>query len=428
MSTEAGIDATLEIAGEMPPECPDWKRNLGVVWLAQFLSIMSFAFAIPFAPFYMQSELGISDPAAVKFWVAIFAAAAPLTLALFSPLWGMLADRVGRRPMLLRAYLGGAVILSLMGTARSVETLVLLRLCQGVFTGTITASQALVSAGTPKARGGAALGALSAAVFSGSMAGAFLGGWIAEFFGYRTAFYASGCLMLMAALLVLFGVRERFVRPSRQPAEPHPAPRDEAAPAVRSPFAIALPILLLMAAMAFTSSFDGAFLPLLVQEILGTVKGAALWTGSLQAVCGIAGILAGFSLGALADRSGPARIGQASAIGAGGFMLLTGMARWLPMLFAARFATVFCIGGLDPVFQVWLSRVTPDTCRGTVFGWAASAKSLGWMLAPLVGGAVAAAFGIRGVYLVGPALYLLLALLIAWVVRRMAANAASDAP
>jgi DHA1 family multidrug resistance protein-like MFS transporter len=397
----------------------EWKRNLWVVWLSQFMSIMSFAFAIPFVPFYMQEELGITDPGAVKFWVAVFAAAAPLTLALFSPLWGMLADRFGRRPMLLRAYLGGAVVLSLMGSVHSVEALVLLRLLQGVFTGTITASQALVSAGTPKARGGAALGALSAAVFSGSMAGAFLGGWISEVFGFRTAFYVSGFLMLAAALLVLFGVRERFVAPSR------PTELEAAAASLlpgRSPLSTAFPILLLMAAMAFTGSFDGAFLPLLVQDVLGTVKGAALWTGSLQAIGGIAGILAGFTLGTLADRAGPARIGRYSACGAGTFMFITGLSHWLPMLFAARFATVFCVGGLDPVFQVWLSRVTPEKCRGAVFGWAASAKSAGWMLAPVVSGMVAAAFGIRAVYLVGPVLYFMLVWLIAWVVRRMAAD------
>lgn len=397
---------------------PQWKRNLRVVWLAQFISIMSFAFAIPFAPFYMQQELGITDPVAVKFWVAMFAAAAPLTLALFSPLWGMLADRFGRRPMLLRAYLGGAVVLTLMGSVTSIGALVVLRLLQGVFTGTITASQALISAGTPKARGGAALGALSAAVFSGSMAGAFLGGWVSELFGFRVAFGVSGGLMLVAALLVLFGVKEEF-EPPQPPTEEELAATSTAD---RSPLTTAWPILVLMGAMTFVGSFDGAFLPLLVQEVLGTVKGAAMWTGTLQAIGCLAGIFAGFTLGALADRVGPAKIGKYSAMGAGSFMFVTGLAHWLPMLFAARFATVFCTGGLDPVFQVWLSRVTPARCRGSVFGWAATAKSVGWLFAPLAGGAVAAAYGIRAVYIVGPILYFLLAALILQVVKRMAAK------
>jgi len=390
-----------------------WRRNLQVVWLAQFISIMSFAFAIPFVPFYLQQELGIREPELVKYWVALFAAAAPLTLALFSPLWGMIADRYGRRPMLLRAYLGGAVVLSLMGTVTRVETLVILRLMQGMFTGTITASQALVSAGTPKARGGAALGALSAAVFSGSVMGAFVGGWVAELFGYRVAFFVSGSLMLAAAALVFFGVREQFVPPPEEPVSTETATSG-------SSLLAALPLLLLMGAMTFTGSFDGAFLPLLVQDVLGTVKGAALWTGSLQAVAGVAGIVAGFSLGALADRAGPARIGKYSAIGAGLFMFCTGLVHWLPVLFATRFATVFCTGGLDPVFQVWLSRVTPDRHRGSIFGWAATAKSVGWFFAPLAGGAVAAYGSIRAVYLVGPVLYLLLAGLISYVVRHMA--------
>jgi len=92
----------------------NWKTNLVVIWISQLLSIAGFFFALPFGPYYIQ-ELGVHDPAKIKFWVALFGAGPPLSLAVFSPIWGTLADRYGRRLMLLRANLGGAIILSLMG-------------------------------------------------------------------------------------------------------------------------------------------------------------------------------------------------------------------------------------------------------------------------------------------------------------------------
>lgn len=118
----------------------NWKRNLAILWIGQFLSIMGFQFGLPFAPYYIQS-LGITDPVALKMWVALFAAAAPLAFAVFSPIWGALADRFGRKSMLIRAYLGGALVLSLMGTVHHAESLITLRILQGALTGTVTATQ-----------------------------------------------------------------------------------------------------------------------------------------------------------------------------------------------------------------------------------------------------------------------------------------------
>ena len=190
----------------------NWKTNLVVIWISQLLSISGFFFALPFGPYYIQ-ELGVHDPAKIKFWVALFGAAPPLSLAIFSPIWGILADRYGRRLMLLRANFGGMIILCLMGTVQSVEALVALRLVQGVFTGTVVAAQTMVAAYTPEPRSGVALGSLSAAVFVGSMAGTFVGGMFAEYFGYRYAFFGSGILLLVAGLLVFFGAKEDFIRP-----------------------------------------------------------------------------------------------------------------------------------------------------------------------------------------------------------------------
>ncbi|MFA5043456.1 MAG: MFS transporter [Kiritimatiellia bacterium] len=389
-----------------------WKRNLVMVGLSQFFSMMGFSFAMPFAPYYIQ-QLGIIEPNELKMWLALFTAAAPLALAVASPIWGVLSDRYGRRLMLLRANFGGMLVLALMGVVTNVQMLVFLRLLQGVLTGTVNAAQTFVSVQSPPHRSGMVLGSLSAAIFSGSMLGAFAGGLFAESFGYRTAFLASGAFLLLAGLLIAFGTREEFVRPVEEEADS----MEVRARMFWGKIGPALPILALMAVMGFVLSFDGAWLPLLVQEIHGSLKGAAFWTGSLAAVGGIAGFLAGPIIGRFADRVAPPRIAKISAFGAGLMMLLVGLAHGFGMLFGARFGAIFCAGGLDPVFQIWLAKITPPSSRGFFFGWAVTTRSLGWMMAPLASGAVAWIFGLRAVFFAAAAFFFLLIPLIALIGR-----------
>jgi MFS transporter, DHA1 family, multidrug resistance protein len=66
-----------------------------------------------------------------------------VTLCLFAPIWGILADRYGRKVMVCRSMFGGAFILVFISMVRTVEQLVACRFLQGVFTGTVSASVAL---------------------------------------------------------------------------------------------------------------------------------------------------------------------------------------------------------------------------------------------------------------------------------------------
>jgi DHA1 family multidrug resistance protein-like MFS transporter len=391
----------------------NWKTNLAVIWVSQLFSIAGFFFALPFGPYYIQ-DLGVHDPARIKFWVALFGAAPPLSLAIFSPLWGMLADRYGRRLMLLRANFGAAVVLGAMSMVHSVEALILLRLLQGALSGTMIAAQAMVAAYTPERHSGMALGSLSAAVYSGSMTGTFLGGMLAEYFGYRPVFLASAILLLSAGLLIFWGAREDFRRPQTGP----PEKGKKAFADLRHVW----PILLLLGAMSFARQFETSFFPLLVQQMLGTLQGAALRTGALSAIAAVAGFLAGIVFGRLADLFRPSIIAQFAVVCAGLFMIFHGMAQTFLFVGAARFAMTFCAGGLDPLFQSWLARETPPEKRGAVFGWSATARSAGWFIAPLLSGLVAAGYGIRAIYFVGAFLYLLLLPLISWVGKHLAAN------
>jgi DHA1 family multidrug resistance protein-like MFS transporter len=390
----------------------NWKKNLVFVWLSQFLSIMGFAFAMPFVPYYMQ-ELGVTDPLKLKVWVAVFGAAAPLSLAVFAPIWGVIGDRYGRRLMLLRANLGGALFLCMMGTVHSVPALVLIRAMQGVLTGTMTAAQTMVSVHTPNHRSGFALGFLNSGVFSGGMAGAFCGGIFADAFGYRNAFFLASSFLVLASLLIMFGTAEEFAPPPRDERHGRERVRN-----TLSRLSLLFPLLLLLGLISLLRRFDHVFVPLLVQEIHGSVQGASTRMGALFAVGCAAGLLSGIVMGHLADRMHPARLGKVAALCGGLLMLPQALVRGLPMLFMLRSGMVLCVAGLEPAFQSWLAKNTPSEQRGFVFGWGATVRALGWGMAPLISGLVASGFGTRAIFVVGGTLFLLLAILLPVLIEK----------
>lgn len=377
---------------------------MALVWGSQFLSIMGFAFALPFAPYFLQQELGIVRHGELQFWVALFSASTAVTMGIAAPFWGLLADRYGKRVMLIRANLAGAVVMSLMGGVQTPGMLIVLRLLQGALTGTMTAAQAFLAGEMPHERRGLAVGGLSAAVFSGSMAGVSLGGFVADWLGYRAAFAASGILLLAAGLLVLCCTRETVV-PTARSHVPEGIPESARVHWRDLPAAL-YGVLAMFGAIAFVRQFDVAFLPLLVQEIHGSLQGVSLWSGGLNAFGSAAGLLAGLATGWLADRFNPLRVVIVAALVAAGFTGWQVFVESFAMLFPVRFGAVFFAGALEPALNAWLAKRVPESRQGVAFGLASTTRSIGWSIGPLLAGVVAAinlraVFGVAALGFVG---------------------------
>ena len=378
----------------------NWKKNLVFAWLAQFLATVGFCFSTPFIPFYIKS-LGVNDPATLNMWVALFTASGYFAFCIFAPVWGFLSDIYGRRIMMLRANFVCALLMIVMAFVPSPGWLVFVRFFVGMFSGTVTASQILVSANTPHAHRGFALGTMSSAVYSGMMGGTFLGGIIVDNFGYRNAFFASGITLVAAGLLVLVGVKEQFHKSSSLKEKLSKLE-------LKLPnFGIVWLILLLVLLMGFIGRFTSPYLPILVEKINGPIK-AATWTGVIASLSAFAGIISGSFLGWLADRTSPPKVAMWSALLAGLLLIPQGLANNLTLLTTASFGMVFFAGGLDPIFQIWLSKSTPDHKRGLFLGWASSAKSFGWFLCSLTSGAVAISLGVRWVYLCAAMMFIVM--------------------
>ena len=135
--------------GRMPrrrtwlPVLAAWERTAWVASATQFLTLVGFGFGLPFLPMYVQA-LGVTDRAQVAVWSGVISGSAALTMAVLAPIWGVLADRYGRKPMLVRAMIGGAFAVGAMGFVGNVWQLLGLRLIQGGVTGSQAAGAALI--------------------------------------------------------------------------------------------------------------------------------------------------------------------------------------------------------------------------------------------------------------------------------------------
>jgi len=224
-----------------------WQRTLLVMAIAQTFSILGFSFVVPFLPLYVQ-QLGVHGTTRITLWAALLSGGSAIGMAVASPIWGVLADRYGRKIMVMRAAFSAALIIGLMGLVTSVYQLLALRLLQGMLTGTVSASQALVSAQTPRDRLGFALGLMQTAVFIGNSVGPLAGGLVAEAVGFRLSFGAAGLLLFTCGALVA-----AFIHEESRFTEGEAAPRPEVLSGMRQ--VLAAPALLSMIGALFAVQF-----------------------------------------------------------------------------------------------------------------------------------------------------------------------------
>ncbi len=186
-----------------------WKRTLFILAFVQFVSAVGMSSIFPFLPLYVE-ELGSSTGLSVELLSGLVFSAQAFTMMFAGPIWGTLADRHGRKLMVIRATLGSSVIILLMAFARTAEDLVILRAIQGIVTGIFSAITALIAAQAPRERTGYALGILQMGLWGGISLGPLLGGVIADAISFQAAFMVTALLLLIAGLLAWWGVEEEF--------------------------------------------------------------------------------------------------------------------------------------------------------------------------------------------------------------------------
>ena len=386
----------------------NWRRNLAALWLAEFTAILGFSFAFPFLPLFLHRELHIPNGPQLAFWSGIAAGATGFALALTSPIWGRLADRYGRKPMLVRAMIGGGISVGLMGLAQSALQLTVLRGVQGASSGTVAAATALVATETPAQHLAWALGILSSAISLGSAIGPAAGGLAANLVGLRAIFLGGGALLLLAMVPVLLVVRESH----RRMARTAPPRTLDVLRMARAGTIGALAVL--MVAQGLLQTSYGAAQQLVVLRLLeltGAQQAQSL-TGISFAGAGIATALASITYSRLLRRSNYRTVITAGALLFGLALLGSAATVTVPYLIATFVIASFFSGALIPAFGAMIGLEAPSMVQATIFGVGSSAISLGFGLGPLIGGFVASAAGVRAGLIVAAALALMMTALV----------------
>ena len=309
-------------------------------------------------------------------------------MAIASPIWGVMGDRFGRKPMLIRSMVGGAITVGLMFLAQSPIQLVILRFLQGATSGTVAAATALVAAETPRPRVGWALGVLTSAVALGGAIGPVVGGLAGSIIGLRLVFLGGGILLLASLIPVLMIVRESERRATA-------GPRPSVLAMIRRQPGSMRALAVLIGAQGLVTLVQSASQQLVVLRLYETMaSGASFAAGLAFGAAGVTNSGAAVGYTRITKAIGYVRTCAAAAMLLAGTL---GLLTWAPTV--ALIILIVGISGLlngtiVPATASMIGLETPPEAQSTIFGINASSVAFGFFLGPLVGGGVAATQGV----------------------------------
>lgn len=369
-----------------------WRSNLAVCLIGSFTTIVAMTLLLPFLPIYVE-QLGVSDTAAIAQWSGAAYGATFFAAALVAPLWGRLADQYGRKLMLIRASLGMAVAMSLIGMAHNVWELVGLRLFAGFAGGYASGSTILVATQTPKARSGWALGMLSSGIMAGNLVGPLIGGALPPLIGIRATFWAAGGVIFLTFIATTVLIREQ--KRSPQAKKTAAAAGWSQIPDKRPVVAmLTMGLLLMLANMSIEP-----IITIYVRQIVANAAQVTMVSGVVMSAAALGSILSASRLGKLADRVGHWRV-LIGALAASALLLIPQAfvtAGW--QLIGLRFLMGLALGGLLPCIASIIRHNVPDSVVGRALGYSTSSQYAGQVMGPLLGGFVGSHVGMRAVFL-----------------------------
>ncbi|MBE6042964.1 MFS transporter [Clostridium thermopalmarium] len=365
----------------------NWKRTLGILWVSNFFVTAGMSLVIPFLPLYID-KLGVHQLQSIERWAGWVFSAQYVTSVIFQPIWGRVADKHGRKINLLRAGMGMGIVTALMGAVSSVKQLFLLRLLNGVFSGFISMSVSLQASITPNEDAGRALGMLQTGAVAGNLIGPLIGGVLAEVFGFRTVFFLTGSLLILASVIVMIFVQEQH------------EPKEIVESNIRDNLIKLKPLFPVFLASTVTQIGMMSIEPIVSIYAKTLYTGAHLATiaGLVVAISGVANLIGAPTLGRLGDRIGQRKVLILSFCAAVCMYIPQALAKNITVLLVGRFLLGLFIGGMIPSLNVLVKLKAPEELQATAFGFNSSSTFLGNLIGPLIGSSVAAAYGIRDVF------------------------------
>ena len=367
-----------------------WKENLRVAWFGSFLTGASISLVVPFMPIFVE-QLGIEGDQ-VAFYAGLAISVSAVSAALVSPIWGILADKYGRKTMMIRAGLAMTITMGGLAFVPNIYWLLFLRLLNGVFTGFVPNATALIASQVPKDKSGAALGTLSTGVVAGTLTGPFVGGFIAEIFGIRNVFLLVGVFLFLAAILTIFFIKEDFQPVAKEKA----IPTKEVFSAFKYP-RLLVNLFLTSFVIQFSAQSIGPILALYVRD-LGQTENLLFVSGLIVSSMGFSSMMSAGILGKLGDKVGNHRLLVAAQIYSVIIYLLCAHATSPLQLGLYRFLFGLGTGALIPGVNALLSKMTLKSGISRIFAFNQVFFYLGGVIGPMAGSAVAGYLGYHAVF------------------------------
>jgi MFS family permease len=384
-----------------PPQ--DWRTIVGVFWLTQLIEGLGVSQVFALLPQYLR-ELGVPESDRLAF-VGLYSSLVFVVGLPLVPLWGVWADKISRKAVIVRSALVEAVVFGLAALAREPWQMALAVLLIGFQLGNTGVMLAGIRDVTPRRRLGTVISAFGAAGPIGFAVGPALAGALIDGAGWSISgvFALSAVLSVGTALLVGLGTRE--VRPEVVPVGPvlrlaFGAVRGVVAdPHVRRLFVV-------YGVVFLANQMSRPYTPVLVEGIVGTGPGLASGIGLVMGIAALVGAVASPGSGWLGDRIGfrPVLVG---ALVAGGVASLA--MPWMPgvgslavvaVLLGAAVATTGAM-----VFSMLATEVPPER-RSATLNLVYLPLYIAGVIGPAIGGGLAAVGGAGGPFLAGGLVFL----------------------
>lgn len=370
----------------------NWKQNLRVAWLGNFFTGASFSLVMPFMALYVE-QLGAPQNK-VEWYAGLAVSLSALTSALIAPVWGRLADRYGRKPMMVRASLVMTFTMGGLAFVPNVFWLLVLRILNGLFSGYVPNSTALIASQAPKNRSGYALGTLATGVIGGSLVGPLLGGVLAEILGIRQVFLLVGFILLICNLMTIFLVKEDF----------QPVTKAEVL-STRDLFSsikdkqILIGLFVTSMIIQVSAQSIAPILTLYIRH-LGQTENLMFVSGLIVSALGFSSMLSSSTLGKIGDRIGNHRLLLIALFYSFSMYVLCTLAQNSLQLGIVRFLYGFGTGALMPSINSLLTKITPREGISRIFSYNQMFMNIGQVIGPFIGSAIATDLGYRSVFYV----------------------------
>lgn len=378
----------------------NWKKNLLLISLSQFLAMVGMSAVVPFMPLYVV-ELGVKDLQIAKLWSGLVFAGPYFLSIITVPIWGYLGDKFGKKLMILRAVFGLSIAVFLMGYAQNVYQLFGLRVFQGAVSGVIAAALAFTASNTPQEHSGYAIGILQSSQSAGNILGPFIGGLISDFIGIRFTFIFVALLILISGILVLIFVNEKKLIFSNLINNNF---FDNLKIIINNKFLIYLMVLLILAQAGI--QFTNPIFPFFVSSLGAPKNLISTITGLLIGIIGLMSVLFAPYWGRRNDRKDFRKTLFVSSLIIGTSSILHIFVPNYLWLIPLRVIIGIFFAAIIPTLYSTINKNSSADNKGSIMGFASSANLLGSLFAFVFCGIISSKFGLNITFIIAGLLLL----------------------